>query len=573
MLKKAVLKKVDPVERILLKRNALSQKVFDEVKSNHTLHGRFLGKTLVEHGYIHADTLIQTLSQEMEIPYVKLKDFPQNDLPVAGLAISKAFLKEKTVFPIKLENETITLAVFNPFDFNTLDDLRLALGKTIKTVLCIEEEIQQAIETFYGEGGSTLDRIVDDIQEEDVTDLDADMEDTQHIRDMASEAPVIKLVNHVITQAIESGASDIHLEPFADDLSLRYRIDGVLHDFESPPKKLHAAITSRIKIMAKLDISERRLPQDGRIKLKSMGKDIDIRVSTLPTLFGESVVMRILDRGDTLIGLDQLGFPLKELGQFQEIIRKPYGKFLVTGPTGSGKTTTLYGALHTINTPDKKIITIEDPVEYQLRGVNQIHVKPAIGLSFSQGLRSIVRQDPDVIMIGEIRDGETADIAIQAALTGHLVFSTVHTNDAPGAITRLMDMGVESFLISSALVGVLAQRLVRVICTHCIEETPISAAYRKEMGNMADDIETISQGKGCEHCSQTGYRGRKGIYELMVVDDVIRALIIEKSSSHIIREKAREAGMTTLREDGWKKVIEGITTPEEVLRVTLSNEL
>ena len=568
-----MLKKVDPIERILLKKNTLSAKVFEEVKANHTHQGRFLGKTLIEHGYIHAEVLAQTLSQEMEIPYVKLKDFPQNNLPVPGLEISKAFLREKNVFPVKLENDVLTLAVFNPFDFNTLEDLRLTLGKTINTVLSIEEEIQQAIETFYGEGGSALDRIVDDIQEEDVTDLDADMEDTQHIRDMASEAPVIKLVNHVISQAIEKGASDIHLEPFADDLSLRYRIDGVLHDFESPPKKLHAAITSRIKIMAKLDISERRLPQDGRIKLKSMGKDIDIRVSTLPTLFGESVVMRILDHGDTLLGLEQLGFPAKELEQFQEIIRKPYGKFLVTGPTGSGKTTTLYGALHTINTSDKKIITIEDPVEYQLRGINQIHVKPSIGLSFAQGLRSIVRQDPDVIMIGEIRDAETADIAIQAALTGHLVFSTVHTNDAPGAVTRLMDMGVESFLISSALLGVLAQRLVRIICTHCKEEIPLPEAYRREMESMADSLTTVFRGKGCENCSYTGYRGRKGIYELMLVDDKIRALIAQKSSSHILRGTAREAGMITLREDGWEKVIEGITTPEEVLRVTLSNEL
>ncbi len=467
----------------------------------------------------------------------------------------------------------MTICIFNPFDFSTLEDLKLTLGKTIQTVLSSEEDIQEAIETYYGEGSSAINRIVDDIHEDDVADLDADMEDTQHIRDMASEAPVIKLVNHIISQAIERGASDIHLEPFADDLSLRYRIDGVLHDFESPPKKLHAAITSRIKIMAKLDISERRLPQDGRIKLKSMGKDIDIRVSTLPTLFGESVVMRILDRGDTLIGLEQLGFPKKELEAFEEIIRKPYGKFLVTGPTGSGKTTTLYGALHTINTPDKKIITIEDPVEYQLRGVNQIHVKPQIGLSFASGLRSIVRQDPDVIMIGEIRDAETADIAIQAALTGHLVFSTVHTNDAPGAVTRLVDMGVESFLISSALLGVLAQRLVRVICAHCKEETALTEAFRKEMGDITQNLKTVFRGRGCDHCSQTGYRGRVGIYELMVVNDTIRGLIVEKSSSHIIRSQARKMGMTILREDGWRKVQEGITTPEEVLRVTLNNEL
>lgn len=568
-----MLKKVDPIERILIKSNTLSEQVLEEVKINHSHHRKFLGKILVEHGYLHADDLLKALSQELEIPYLRFKEFPQENLPVPELEISTAFLKEKTVFPIKLEGHILTLSVFNPFDFNTLEDLKLTLGKTIKAVLSSEEDIQEAIETFYGEGSSAINRIVDDIQEDDVADLDVDMEATQHIRDMASEAPVIKLVNHVISQAIERSSSDIHLEPFSDDLSLRYRIDGVLHDFESPPKKLHAAITSRIKIMAKLDISERRLPQDGRIKLKSMGKDIDIRVSTLPTLFGESVVMRILDRGDTLIGLKQLGFPEKELEAFEEIINKPYGKLLVTGPTGSGKTTTLYGALHTINTPDKKIITIEDPVEYQLRGINQIHVKPQIGLSFSQGLRSIVRQDPDVIMIGEIRDAETADIAIQAALTGHLVFSTVHTNDAPGAVTRLMDMGVESFLISSALLGVMAQRLVRVICPHCKEETNLTDAYRKEMGNIAQKIQKIFRGRGCDRCSQTGYRGRVGIYELMVVNDAIRGLIVEKSSTHIIRNKAREMGMTILRDNGWQKVISGITTPEEVLRVTLHNEL
>ena len=302
----------------------------------------------------------------MEIPYLKFKDFPKENLPVPGLEISVAFLKEKALFPIKLEGDVLTLTLFNPFDFNVLEDLKLTLNKTIKTVLSSEEDIQEAIETFYGTGNSAINRIVDDIQEEDAADLNADMEDAQHIRDMASEAPVIKLVNHIISQAIERGASDIHLEPFAEDLSLRYRIDGVLHDFESPPKKLHAALTSRIKIMAKLDISERRLPQDGRIKLKSMGKDIDIRVSTLPTLFGESVVMRILDRGDTLFGLKQLGFPEKELEALEEIIQKPYGKFLVTGPTGSGKTTTLYGALQTINTPEKK--------NYHYRGPSRISI-------------------------------------------------------------------------------------------------------------------------------------------------------------------------------------------------------
>jgi general secretion pathway protein E len=323
--------------------------------------------------------------------------------------------------------------------------------------------------------------------------------------------------------------------------------------------------------MSKLDISERRLPQDGRIKLKILGKDIDMRVSTLPTLHGESVVMRILDRGNLVLDLSQMGFLKKELEQIQQLIKKPYGKFLVTGPTGSGKTTTLYAALSQINTPDKKIITIEDPVEYQMRGINQIHVKSQIGLNFADGLRSIVRQDPDVIMVGEVRDPETANISIQAALTGHLVFSTVHTNDAAGAITRLLDMGIENFLLSSALLGVLAQRLVRVICSDCKEEAPLTPTLRIEMGLLEKENVKVYHGKGCNACSQTGFRGRCGIYELLVIDDSIRELILKKTTAQAICDKARENGMRTLREDGWDKVVKGVTTVEEILRVTLSD--
>jgi len=416
-----------------------------------------------------------------------------------------------------------------------------------------------------------MNRMVDGIQDDDLHGLDTLDDSTEHIRDMASEAPVIKLVNHIISQAIETRASDIHLEPFEEDLSLRYRIDGILHPMEPPPKRLSSAITTRIKIMSKLDISERRLPQDGRIKLKILGKDIDMRVSTLPTLYGESVVMRILDRDNLVLDLSQMGFPEKELRLIEGLIKKPYGKFLVTGPTGSGKTTTLYAGLSKINTPDKKIITIEDPVEYQMRGINQIHVKSQIGLNFADGLRSIVRQDPDVIMIGEIRDPETADIAIQAALTGHLVFSTVHTNDAAGAVTRLLDMGIENFLISSALLGVLAQRLVRVICPDCKEEATLTPTLEAEMGLLHKEKVKVYSGKGCKACSNTGFRGRCGIYELLVVDDSIRELILKKSTAQTICDQARKMGMRTLREDGWDKVVKGITTVEEILRVTLND--
>ena len=566
-----MLKKSDPVERILLRNNKLTEKTLGEIKANQLQVGRYLGKTLVDHGYIHADVLLETLSKELSLPFVNLEDYPKNQLPIKELNISEAFLKEKTIFPIQVKGDTLTIAVFDPFDLHTIENLKISLGKNIKILLSTEETIVEAIETYYGAGESTMGRMVESIKDDENSFTDTDL-DTEHIRDMASEAPVIKLVNHIISKATEMGASDIHLEPFAEDLILRYRIDGILHNFEAPPKKLNSALCTRIKIMAKLDISERRLPQDGRIKLKVHGKDIDMRVSTLPTLYGESVVIRILDRGNLTVELEKMGFPKQALEQFQKLIHKPYGKLLVTGPTGSGKTTTLYGALQNINTPDKKIITIEDPVEYQIRGINQIHVKPQIGLDFASGLRSIVRQDPDVIMVGEIRDAQTADVAIQAALTGHLVFSTVHTNDAAGAITRLLDMGVENYLISSALLGVLAQRLVRVICRTCIEPIEVAPALIAEIDNPGQGSIKTFHGKGCKECNHTGFRGRAGIYELLVVDDSVRKLILTKATSQSIRESARKKGMTTLREDGWQKVAKGVTTVEEVLRVTLNEQ-
>ena len=567
-----MLKKTDPVERILLRHKKITEKVLEEVKTNKLHSGNYLGKTLADHGYIHTRTLLETLSAELRLPYIKKGQYPKSGLPVEGLTITETFLREKIIFPLQLKEDTLIVAVYDPFDLYTIEDLKVSLEKNIRIVLSSEQDILESIETYYGgEGGSAMTRMVGDIQDDDLHGLDSLEDSTEHIRDMASEAPVIKLVNHIISQAIEARASDIHLEPFEEDLSLRYRIDGILHAMEPPPKRLSAAITTRIKIMAKLDISERRLPQDGRIKLKILGKDIDMRVSTLPTLYGESVVMRILDRENLVLDLSQMGFPEKELRQLEALIQKPYGKLLVTGPTGSGKTTTLYAALSKINTPDKKIITIEDPVEYQMRGINQIHVKSQIGLNFADGLRSIVRQDPDVIMVGEIRDPETADISIQAALTGHLVFSTVHTNDAAGAITRLLDMGVENFLISSALLAVLAQRLVRVICPDCKEEAPLTPTLKTEMGILDKENVKVYSGKGCKACSQTGFRGRCGIYELLVIDDSIRELILKKSTAQTICDQAREQGMRTLREDGWDKVVKGITTVEEILRVTLND--
>jgi len=380
------------------------------------------------------------------------------------------------------------------------------------------------------------------------------------------------MVNLIISRAVESRSSDIHIEPFEKDLRLRYRVDGVLHNIDPPPNQLRAAIISRIKLMAKLNIAERRLPQDGRIKLKVLGKEIDLRVSTLPTMYGESVVMRILDKSNTaLIDLRRLGFPEGSYEKVCQMTSKPHGIFLVTGPTGSGKTTTLYSALKRINIPDRKIITIEDPIEYQMDGINQIQVNPQIGLTFGSGLRHIVRQDPDVIMIGEIRDLETAEIAIRSALTGHLVFSTLHTNDAPSAITRLVDMGVEDYLLASSLIGILAQRLVRVICKECKapEMTPTSAL--REAGFNVNDFGPsieLQRGRGCPHCDHSGYESRLGIFELLDIDEDMRRLMVTKSDSNVLRSQAVKAGMSTLKDDGWNKVLAGMTTPDEVLRVT-----
>lgn len=530
-----------------------------------------LGKILVDLGYISEKDCLAIVSEHINTPALSASDYPA--VPVLDSVLAFRFMKQCKFVPIALENGVLTLAMTDPFDTATLDSVRQATGYALKPVLGAESEIMDALEKFYGSSASTLGRIIEGIDDGDMESLADEIEDIEQLKDLASEAPVIRLVNLLISRAIENRASDIHIEPFEKDLKVRYRIDGILHDVESPPKKLKAAVISRVKIMAKLNIAERRLPQDGRIKLKVLGKDIDLRVSTLPTLYGESVVMRILDKSNTnLYDIRRLGFPEDSLREFESLIRRPHGIFLVTGPTGSGKTTTLYSALTAINLPDKKIITIEDPIEYQIEGINQIHVNTQIGLTFGTGLRHIVRQDPDVIMVGEIRDLETAEIAIRAALTGHLVFSTLHTNDAPSAITRLIDMGAEDYLIASSLLGILAQRLVRVICPHCKTEMHPVPGMLEEIGFRHGDPragqDRFYEGRGCDQCSNTGFIGRIGIYELMPVNDDIRKLTIGKADSNQIRKKALEHGMRSLRDDGWLKVRQGITSIAEVLRVT-----
>ncbi|MEW6585564.1 MAG: type II secretion system ATPase GspE [Nitrospirota bacterium] len=500
------------------------------------------------------------------IPYLNTEELPKVPFVING--ISSRFIRENRIIPLELKNNVLKVVMADPEDSATVDALRVATDSDVAVYGCDPKAVEEYISKFYEQETQNINRIIEDLGEKGIEFLREEEEDIGHLKDLASEAPIIRLVNMLITRAIESRASDIHIEPFEDELKVRYRIDGVLHDIESTPKRLQAAIVSRIKIMAKMNIAERRLPQDGRIRLKIGEKEIDLRVSTIPILHGESVVMRILLKEGIVIDLNLLGFPAGTLQDFDQLIKKPNGIFLVTGPTGSGKTTTLYGALDKINSPDKKIITVEDPVEYQLKGVNQIQVKPQIGLNFATTLRHIVRQDPDIIMIGEIRDLETAEIAIQSALTGHLVFSTLHTNDAPSAITRLLDMGVENFLLSSTIRGILAQRLVRVICPSC-KEIDTSAADREELQHLGIGAAiTLYTGKGCDQCAFTGFYGRSGIFELLVVDDDIRGLILKNADANQIRELARRNGMRTLLEDGAQKIEEGVTTLSEVLRVT-----
>ncbi|MBI4607404.1 MAG: type II secretion system ATPase GspE [Candidatus Rokubacteria bacterium] len=527
-----------------------------------------LGALLVEMGALGEHDLLTVLSRQLGVPYVPGSAFPQT--PVFSNTVSLRFLTEQRCLPIAVEDGVLTVAMENPSDLETVEALELVLGMTVRPCLGSPRAIVATLTEYANSAATAMERIVDEITpEEGELVFAGEDEDLQHLREAAQEAPVIRLVNLIISRAVEIAASDIHIEPFEGTLRIRYRIDGVLHDTEAPPKRLQAAIVSRVKIMAKMNIAERRLPQDGRIKLRVLNRAIDLRVATIPTVHGESVVMRILDRQSLFFTLDRLGFPAERLGQFERLIQRPYGIILVTGPTGSGKTTTLYAALDKINSPEKKIITIEDPVEYQLEGVNQIQVKPKIGLSFANGLRHIVRQDPDIILVGEIRDAETAEIAIQSALTGHLVFSTLHTNDAAGAVTRLQDMGIEPYLIASSVLGILAQRLVRLICRACAEPYELDAVALQTLGIMtAGGSLRATRGRGCEACTYTGYRGRTGIYELLLVDDDSRGLIMAKATAQEIKLRGMALGMRTLRQDGWDKVLRGLTAVSEVLRVT-----
>jgi len=486
------------------------------------------------------------------------------------LPVPIQFAKRNRLIPVAEEESSVIVAFSDMGNLDALTDLKVLYGRGIKPVLAPAEEILEATNRVYELGSDRGDGLMEGISESDLDELAHELEEPKDLLDAADEAPVIRFVNGVLFQAVKDRASDVHIEPFERELVVRYRIDGVLYKVLAPPKALHAPITSRVKVMAGLDIAEKRLPQDGRIRIKIAGKDIDIRVSVLPTGFGERVVMRLLDKTAVVLRLEDLGLGDDALATFKKLITRPHGILLVTGPTGSGKTTTLYSALTRINSEDINIITVEDPIEYQIKGIGQIHVNPKIDLTFAAGLRSILRQDPDVIMVGEIRDLETAEIAIQASLTGHLVFSTLHTNDAAGAVTRLVEMGIEPFLVTSSVVAILAQRLVRVLCKDCrVPYTPDDEELR-ELGLTRKSLENgvLYSPAGCSKCKNTGYRGRLGIYELLTVSDNVRNMVMRGANATEVKNAAIAGGMLTLRHDGAQKAARGITSAEEVIRVT-----
>ena len=514
------------------------------------------------------DAFLQKLAQTLGWPYL---DLPKHVTPPeARNKISTKIAFQYSVLPTNVTDGTLQVVVSDPFDAAMMNAVRFDARMPVQFALAPKAEIEKALKKYYGVGAETLDEMGDD------EPMELEIANDKEITEDDQEASVIKFVNQVIWEAFKDRATDIHFEPAEDELRIRYRIDGILHQTPMPPqlKRYQAALISRIKVMSGMNIAEKRLPQDGRINVRIKGEEIDIRVSTVPTVYGESVSLRLLTRGKIFLSLDKLGFAPKDEAIIRDVIIKPHGIFLVTGPTGSGKSTSLYAFLSAINSVHKRIITIEEPVEYELKGINQIAVRPEIGLTFAMGLRHILRQDPNVVMVGEIRDQETAEIAIRASLTGHLVFSTLHTNDAPSAFTRLIDMGIEPFLVASSVEAVQAQRLVRTICPHCKTEQKVDRDYLVKIGFPEKDMETAKfwRGAGCEECRQFGYQGRKGIYELLAVTEAIRPMVMNRANASDIAQVAIAAGMRSLRTDGWTKVKEGTTTIEEVLRVTQIEE-
>lgn len=527
--------------------------------------GQRLGKVLVSMGLIPEEEIVNFISKNFDLPRIELNNYVINSKIIQ--LIPEDLARKYLLIPILKIGDRLTCAMVDPWNVFALDELRMKTNFIIEPAIATKDEIETALDEYYGTKG-TIEEVVEIISSDALGLKEGEEMDLEKLEEIVKEPIVIKLVNLTIMKAIKDGASDIHIEPEKDELITRFRVDGMLYKVPSAPKYLQAGIISRLKILANLDIAERRVPQDGRFNIKTGNKEIDFRVSSIPTIYGENIVLRLLDSSSALVPLEDVGFSKENLAMFNKLIAKSHGIILVTGPTGSGKTTTLYASLDKINTIDKNIITVEDPVEYRLAGIRQIQINPKVNLTFSSGLRSILRQDPDIIMIGEIRDYETAEIAVQASLTGHLVFSTLHTNDAPGAITRLVDMGVEPFLISSSVIGILAQRLIRGICPKCkTKYTPTKDSLR-EIGITEDEDIDFCRGKGCAHCMNMGYKGRMAIFELMTMDDNIRHLTDARESSKEIKKAAQSGGMITLREDGIDKIKKGLSTIEEVLRIT-----
>ncbi len=557
------------LSRLLKEKFNVTEEMWKECLADHIKTSLSLVRILTSKGLLSEDDLLRLLSRQLHIPYIRIK--PEDiDIELAKKIPAK-LVTHYDFMPIKVENGTLKVAINDPLEIQNLDEIRLFLGQKIEPVIAAQKDILEAIKNFYGLGAETLEAMAIG------SSMNLEMVNTaahEDIKDETIDPSVIKFLNQVLLDAIKQRSTDIHFEPFEDDLRIRYRIDGVLYEVACPPtiKHFQSSIASRIKVMANLDITEKRRPQDGRVDVKMEGETYDLRISIMPTPFGESIGIRILPRSSPVIGLEGLGLSSGEQDILDRMIRKPHGIVLVTGPTGSGKTTTLYACLNQINSPERKILTIEDPIEFQLKGITQMQVEPKIGFTFANALRSMLRHDPDVMMVGEIRDMDTAELAVRTALTGHLVFSTLHTNDSAGGITRLLDMGIDSFLVSSSVVLIVAQRLVRLVCPHCKEQYAPQPELLKQFTQGEPFNSGLFHGKGCELCRFTGYKGRSGIFEMLVITDEIRDMVLRKLPSHQIKDKAVALGMKTLKESGWNKIKEGFTTVEEVIRVTHEEE-
>ncbi|MFM8314155.1 MAG: type II secretion system ATPase GspE [Deltaproteobacteria bacterium] len=566
-LAKQALRQDTKIGQILLTQTSLTENQLKEALEIQKEKGGKIGEILVQKKFLQPQEILVALSLQLGIPNIKDIDINAiNSDWVKELPIMYA--RQFEVMPIAMDDHSVTVALSDPFNLQCIDDLRVIYQKEVKPVLCESRIVLDSINRVYER---VRQDIMPDMDQPEADEFQYDLEEPVDLLEASeNDAPIIKFVNNLMFRAIKDKASDIHIEPYEKDMVVRLRIDGVLYDVARPPKGLHAGISSRIKLMGELDIAEKRLPQDGRIKIKIAGKDVDLRLSVIPTAHGERLVLRVLDKSSVRLDLPDLGFDPDSIKVINQLIHKQHGIILVTGPTGSGKTTSLYAAISRINSIDRNIITVEDPIEYDLKGIGQIQVNPKIGLTFASGLRAILRQDPDVIMVGEIRDKETAEIAIQASLTGHLVFATIHTNDAPGAVTRLVDMGVEPFLVSSSLLAVLAQRLMRKVCMKCSELYSPTEVELDNLGLEKDVFggKKIVRTKGCHECGGTGYKGRMVVHELMVLDDELRALIMQRTDAAVLKRAAQQKGMITLRQNGIDKVLAGITTAVELVAVT-----